>query len=95
MVVQDKAAQSVLHHETSHNKKRLHLAKAVRLVVALIQVVPAFACIRAKYQISQSVPSYAALLALEEQIPLRLNLQEYNADTNVGHLHCTDSADWP
>ncbi len=93
VVIQDQAAQSVFHHETSHNQKRLHFAEAVRLIVALVQVVPAFACKRAKSQINQAVPSYAALLALKNQIPLHLDVQECNADTSVGHLHCTDSAD--
>ena len=47
VVVQDQAAQSVLHHEPSHNQEARHFAEAVGLVVALIQVVPAFACTQA------------------------------------------------
>ena len=44
MVVQDKAAQRVFHHEAGEVQQGLHLAEAVGLIVALIQVVPAFAC---------------------------------------------------
>ena len=47
VVVQDQATQSVLHHEASHNQEALHFAEAVGLIVALIQVVPAFACTQA------------------------------------------------
>ena len=70
VVVQDKAAQSVLHHETSHNKKRLHFAEAVCLIVALIQVVPAFACITATSSIS---PLVRSLACSKEQIQLQLD----------------------
>lgn len=44
MVVHHQAAQSVLHHVAGHHQQGLHLAEAVRLVVAFIQVVPTLAC---------------------------------------------------
>ena len=40
MVVHDQTAQRVLHHEASHCQQGPHLAEAVCLIAALIQVVP-------------------------------------------------------